>query len=133
MTDITHEEIRDLLPDALHATVDAERRKRIEDHLRTCADCASEMGVLQMVKDAPSFIPMIDAVKVSAKIRPYGGIPAERPRTTTRTWQMLAAAAAALLLAVTVTFRDSREERGGVGGLLSASCGICQAFLPPRS
>lgn len=112
MTDMTHEEIRDALPDLIHTTVDTGRRKQIEDHLRACAECASEMRVLQMVKGAPSFAPMIDAVAVSSKILPYGGIPAERPRRTTRMWQMLAAVAVVAVLAVTLMSRSSQEVRG---------------------
>jgi anti-sigma factor RsiW len=109
MTDMTHEQIRDALPDVVHSTIDRDRRLLIEDHLRACAECASEMRVLQMVKDAPSFVPMIDAVKVSSNILPYGGIPAERPRSRTRVWQTLAAVAAVVIVAVTLMSRGANE------------------------
>jgi anti-sigma factor RsiW len=105
MTDITHDEIRDALPDLLHGNVDADRRAAIENHLRSCAECASELRVLQMVKDAPSFAPMIDAVKVAAAIPPYGGVPVERPRAATRKFQWALAAAAAILIAGTLMLR----------------------------
>src|SRR5436305_6235193 len=105
MTDITHDEIRDALPDLLRGNVDADRRVVIENHLRSCADCASELRVLQMVKDAPSFAPMIDAVKVAGAIPPYGGVPVERPRTATRKFQWALAAAAVIFVAGTLMLR----------------------------
>ena len=115
MTDITHEQIRDSLPDLVNARLDSESRAQIESHLRSCAECASEVRVLQMVKNAPSFAPMIDAVKVSSSILPYGGIPAERPKTTTRVWQTLAALAAVVLVGVTVISRDTQDVRVPAG------------------
>ena len=105
MTDITHDEIRDALPDLLHGNMDADRRSAIENHLRSCAECASELRVLQMVKDAPSFAPMIDAVKVAGAIAPYGGVPVERPRAATRKLQWAVAAAAVILVAGTLMLR----------------------------
>lgn len=110
MTDITHDEIRDMLPDLLHAGLDPDRRQVVEDHLRSCAGCASEMRVLQMVKDAPSFAPMIDAVKVASAIPPYGGVPAERPRARNRIGQMAIAIAAVVLVAVTVMSRGNSSS-----------------------
>ena len=107
MTDITHEEVRDSIPELLHGKLDAEHRSAVEAHLRSCAQCASEMRILQMVKETPSFAPMIDAVKIASVIPPYGGIPVERPRTTTRIWQMTLAAAAVVLIAVTVMSRGA--------------------------
>lgn len=111
MTDINHQQIRDLLPDVVNDTVGGEQRRQIEDHLRSCSECASEMRVLQMVRDAPSFAPMIDAVTVSSKILPYGGVPVERPRSKFRAWQMVAAVAAVLLVALTLVPRASQPVR----------------------
>ncbi|MDQ6718658.1 MAG: zf-HC2 domain-containing protein [Gemmatimonadota bacterium] len=108
MTELTHEQIRDVLPDYLHGNVDTAQRARIESHLHGCAECASEMRLIRMVTDAPSFAPMIDAVKVSSVILPYGGVPAAKPRPRTRVWQMLAAVAVVLVGAVTLI------SRGGI-------------------
>src|SRR5437868_6617786 len=105
MTDITHDEIRDALPDLLHGNVDADRRAAVENHLRSCAECASELRVLQMVKAAPSFAPMIDAVKVADAIAPYGGVPVERPRAKIRQFQWALAASAVIVIAATVILR----------------------------
>jgi anti-sigma factor RsiW len=107
MTDITHDDIRDTLPDLLHDNVSADRRRAVEDHLRGCAECAAEMRVLQMVQTAHSFAPMIDAVKVSSAIPPYARIPLAAPQPTTRVWRMAVASAAVVLLAVTLVLRSS--------------------------
>jgi hypothetical protein len=54
---------------------------------------------------------MIDAVAVSSKILPYGGIRVERPRPKIRAWQMLSAVAAVLLVALTLIPRASQPVR----------------------
>ena len=110
MTELTHEQIRDILPDYLHGHVDPALRATIESHLHGCAECASEMRVLRMVNDAPSFAPMIDAVKVSSAILPYGGIPAEPARPRTRVQQMVLATAAVVLIAVTTFSRFTPQS-----------------------
>ncbi len=116
MTDMTHEQIRDLLPDVMHAAVDDAHRKQIEEHLRSCSECASEMRVLQMVKDAPSFAPTIDAVKVASVIPPYGGVPEARPRTQLA-WQTATLAIAAVALIAVSVIRSN--QLGGSGSAAS--------------
>ena len=66
--------------------------------------------MLQMVKDAPSFAPMIDAVKFASAIPPYGGVPVGRPRASNRAWQAAVAIAAVVLVAVTVMSRGSSSS-----------------------
>jgi len=110
MTDFTHDEIRDALPELLYGSLGAARRAEIEAHLRGCAECAVELRALQMVKDAPSFAPRIDAVRISAMIAPYGGVPAERPRRTRLVWQMATLAAALVLVVTAVVSRRNRES-----------------------
>ena len=110
MVEMTHEQVRDLLPDVLHARIGDRERALVESHLRSCAECASEMRVLQMVKSAPSFAPMIDAVKVSSAILPYGGVTAERPAARPRAWQLAVLVAAVALIAVTLIPRGNQPN-----------------------
>ena len=110
MTEITHGQVRDLLPDVLHARIGDRERALVESHLHSCAECASEMRVLQMVKNSSSFAPMIDAVKVSSAILPYGGVPTERPATRPRAWQLALAVAAVALIAVTLIPRGNQPN-----------------------
>lgn len=109
MTELTHEQIRDLFPEYLHGTVDPALRATIESHLRGCAECAAELSVIRMVKDAPSFAPMIDAVKISSAILPYGGIPAEPARPRTRVWQMALVTAAVAVTTLTTFSRFTSQ------------------------
>jgi anti-sigma factor RsiW len=110
MTDITHDEVRDALPELLHGNVDAARRAALENHLLGCDECASEMRVLQMVRAAPSFAPRIDATKVAAMIPPYGGIPAQRPAGKKIVWQMASAVAALVLVVAVVMTRGNTDS-----------------------
>lgn len=121
MTEMTHDEVRDELPDMLHGAGDARRREAIEAHLKSCASCAAELRVLQMVKGAPSFAPMIDAVRIASAIPPYGGVPSERPASRARTWQMGAAVAAVVIIVGTVITRGtSAPDAPPRGAVVSA-------------
>lgn len=108
MTEITHEQIRDLLPDSLHSVLDDHTRAMVEEHLHSCSECASEMRVLKMVMNAPSFAPMIDAVTVSSAILPYGGVPVQERPAGGRVWKMTLAFAAAAVLLLAVVTRDTK-------------------------
>lgn len=108
MTEITHEEIRELLPDLLHGGLDEGSRAVVEEHLRHCGECAEELRVLAMVKDAPTFAPAIDAVKIASRIQPYGRVIALPPvRSTSLSWQVAATLAAAVILVSIVVFRGA--------------------------
>jgi anti-sigma factor RsiW len=60
MSDCTNVEIRELLPDYLHARVSGADRGRVEAHLASCEDCAAELSVLGNVRQAYRRVPPVD-------------------------------------------------------------------------
>jgi anti-sigma factor RsiW len=52
MSDCPNVEIRELLPDYLSGTLSARRRAEVEGHLTTCGDCADELVLLRLVREA---------------------------------------------------------------------------------
>ncbi len=109
MTEITHDEIRELLPDLLHGGLPAELRALVEMHLASCAECAEELAVLRMVKDAPSFAPRIDAVKVASHFAPYrAAIPAQP--APARDWRRVATLVVAAVILVSVVIWRSAPD-----------------------
>lgn len=99
MTDITHDEMRDALPDLLHGTLGRNRRDAVENHLASCPECAAELDVLRMARDAPSFAPRIDAAKIASVIPPYARmLPEPARQRPSRQWQLARAVAAVVLV-----------------------------------
>jgi Putative zinc-finger len=112
MTEITHDEIRDALPDLLHDRLDAGLRQAVEKHLLSCAECRAELAVLRMVEAAPSFEPAVDAAKISAVIPPYAGVDQRAPAVHEAYWQASAMLVAVVLVAGSVVL--SRRESARV-------------------
>lgn len=133
MTEITHDEVREALPELLHGNVDADLRIVLENHLRGCAECGKEMRVLQLVKDAPSFAPRIDAVKVAAAIPPYGGVPAERPSRSKVIWRMASAVAVVMVVVATFVSRTDRAPIAKPARVASAGVTPEVVKTTPRS
>ena len=115
MTDITHDETRDALPDLLHGTLERSKRDAVEKHLASCAECAAELELLRMAKAAPSFAPMIDAARIASVIPPYSRILPETVRQRpSRYWQLATAAAAVVVLVVGALVLSRTGTPGGV-------------------
>ena len=90
-------EIKEMLPDLLHGTLTADVRARVDAHLGSCEECREELDVLQMVKSAAVFTPVISVDHVVRQIPPYRTIvPAVERPTTTRVVSWLVAATMAI-------------------------------------
>lgn len=50
MTDCPNGEIRDLLPDLVHARLDAAERDRVKEHVAGCAACTAEVALLERIR-----------------------------------------------------------------------------------
>ena len=99
MNKCTEIEIQEMLPDALHASLDGRERARLEAHLLTCESCRRDLDVLRAVKSAAIFAPAIDVDRVVRQIPPYGTIlPGVEKPARTRLVQWLVAAAVVLVL-----------------------------------
>jgi anti-sigma factor RsiW len=81
MTDCPNVEIREQLPEYLRGTLSAERHQEVEAHLAGCVDCAEELAVLRLVREAYSQAP---AVNVSAIV---SALPRPSSRPVVRSWR----------------------------------------------
>jgi anti-sigma factor RsiW len=86
MTDCPNVEIRELLPEYLGGTLSAHRRSEVEAHLASCEDCAEELALLRLVREA--YTEVAAPVNVNAIISSLPK-PVARPATrpAVRSWR----------------------------------------------
>jgi len=68
MTDCPRADVRDLLPDLLHDTLDVASRAEVERHLTTCASCTQELELLRSLRSALSDAPAVDVTRIAAAV-----------------------------------------------------------------
>ena len=68
MFDCANVEMRELLPELAAGTLDASARSRVEDHVRSCAECASELETLRAVRGAFAAAPTVDTRRIVAAL-----------------------------------------------------------------
>lgn len=82
MSDCPNVEIRELLPDYLSGTLSARRREEVREHVTACDDCARELALLQLVRDA--YVEATPPVNVGAIV---AAIPRRASRPASRSWR----------------------------------------------
>ncbi len=86
MSDCLNVEIRELLPEYLGGTLSASRRAEVDAHVGRCADCADELALLQLVREA--YAEATPAVNVGAIVAVLPRQAARRTaRPVTRSWR----------------------------------------------
>lgn len=99
MSDCTNGELRDLLPELMHGTLDAEKRRAVEAHVAACPECREELALLRAIRPALMGGPAVNAQRIAAAVN--ARVPASHaPRTVRRVRPWSIAIAAAALLAV---------------------------------
>lgn len=78
MTDCLNVEIRELLPEYLNGTLSATRRAEVEAHLVGCAECADELTVLRLVREAYDEAPAVNVNAIVAALPRRAARPAVR-------------------------------------------------------
>ncbi|HXG71725.1 MAG TPA: zf-HC2 domain-containing protein, partial [Gemmatimonadaceae bacterium] len=124
MTKCTAVEIRESLPDLIHAGVSGAEAERIEAHVAACADCREELRVLRTVHGAAVFAPSIDTQRIVRAIPPYAGVPVvERPSLPgrSRPYAWLAAAGVAIALGTVMVLNSGDDDLRTVPGVSPAS------------
>ena len=82
MSDCPNVEIRELLPDYLSGSLSASRRVEVESHVATCSDCADELALLRLVREA--YTATTPAVNVGAIV---AALPRKASRPVVRSWR----------------------------------------------
>jgi anti-sigma factor RsiW len=85
MSDCPNVEIRELLPDYLSGTLSARRREEVWEHVTACDDCAQELALLQLVREAyaEAYAEAMPPVNVGAIV---AAIPRRTSRPAMRSW-----------------------------------------------
>ena len=86
MFDCANVEMRELLADLAAGTLDDATRVRVERHVASCAECASELETLRLVRSAYAGTPTVDVRRIVAALpkpvpfpqRAHGGHPVKR-------------------------------------------------------
>ncbi len=86
MFDCANVEMRELLPELAAGTLDDATRARVERHVASCAECASELDTLRLVRSAYATTPSVDVRRIVAALpkpvplpqRAHGGQPVKR-------------------------------------------------------
>ena len=82
MTDCSNVEIRELLPDYLSGTLSDVRRNEVRAHVASCDDCAEELELLNLVRQA--YAEATPPVNVNAIV---SALPKRAARPVVRSWR----------------------------------------------
>lgn len=95
MFDCANVEMREVLPELAAGTLDAATRARVEQHVASCVECASELETLRLVRSAYASAPAVDVRRIVAalpKAAPAARVAATRTRITRwMDWRVAAA------------------------------------------
>jgi hypothetical protein len=108
MTDCPNVEIRELLPEYLGGTLSASRRAEVEAHLASCDDCAEELALLRLVRQAyASTTPTVDVGGIVAALPRKSVRPVRRSWRTSQAFQIAAAVSFIALGGISLTVARS--------------------------
>ena len=138
MSDCPNVEIRELLPEYLNGTLSARRREEVREHVTACDDCAQEMALLQLVRQA--YVEVTPAVNVHAIV---SALPRRASRPARRSWrstQALQIAAAVsfvtlggISLAVARSFFNGNPTAAPVETMIAANTTAVSTDIPAIS
>jgi hypothetical protein len=109
MTDCPYAEMRDLLPDWVHGSLNGSAASQVARHVAACAACRAESELLRSMRSALHREPTIDIQRVAAAVtaRTLG---ASHRRASPRPWRFIAggiAVAASLLIGALLLRSDA--------------------------
>jgi anti-sigma factor RsiW len=143
MFDCANVEMRELLPELAAGTLDAASRARVESHVQGCAECASELETLRLVRASFTGAPPLNTRRIVAALpkRPLqGSRPASpTPRVAARWVDWRVAAALTMItvggLSVAVTQRHQTDRRGPIDSAvvsdIDSAVRMTEARTPP--
>jgi anti-sigma factor RsiW len=132
MGDCINTEIRDALPDLVHARLDASERARVEAHVAACSECSAEVELLRRAAAVLALgAPRMDARRIAAAVAASPRPSADQPRPIfgrPRLYQLAAAVVLVVLGAglIRMTLQsgsdvDPRTARGPTAVVTPAS------------
>jgi len=135
MFDCANVEMRELLPELAAGTLDAPTRARVEAHVATCTECASELETLRLVRGAFASAPAVDTRRIVAALpKPPIVAPLPRPQVAPRRWMDWRVAAALTMVTVgglSVVVSQRRQQNGEDGHAAALPRAETTLVVPP--
>lgn len=141
MFDCANVEMRELLPELAAGTLDAATRARVEQHVGSCAECASELETLRLVRSAYASAPAVDVQRIVAalpKAAPAArgtAPPMPKPITRWMDWRVAAAltmiTVGGLSLAITQRSASRSSARDSLTTFSPVDSGTQRAAVGP--
>ena len=100
MFDCANVEMREVLPELAAGTLDARTRAQVEEHVASCAECASELETLKLVRGAYAAAPAIDVRRIVAALPKAPVAAPARTTAPVRRWMDWRVAAALTVITV---------------------------------
>src|SRR5688500_12481254 len=122
MFDCANVEMRELLPELAAGSLDAAARARVEAHVATCAECASELETVRAIRAAFASTPAVDTHRIVAALpKPPAVAPSRRRQMARRRWMDWRVAAALTMVTVggLSVAVSQRRQPGGPDGRAS--------------
>lgn len=130
MSDCANVEMRELLPELAAGALDGATRTGVEQHVAACAECASELEMLRLVRSAFGTAPEVDVARIVAALPRQSSVASVPARATpVKPWMdwRIAAALTTItvgVLSLAVTQRiPSRSEIGAHDTVIAKSFG----------
>ena len=134
MSDCANVEMRELLPELASGTLDAATRTRVAAHVQSCAECASELDMLRLVRDAFAATPSIDTQRIVAALpKPLVSAPVRAGRRASVTRWVDWRVAAALTMITVGGLSVAVSQRFGNEGTKPSRVDTSVAVAPPES
>jgi len=128
MSDCLNVEIREALPEYLRGVLSASRRAEVEAHLATCGDCAEELAVLRLVREAYAEAPAMNVSAIVAALPRKSSRPAMRSWRHSQAFQIAAAvsfiALGGISLAVARSFFNGNPTGAPIDTVVSVSATV---------
>jgi len=109
MNDCPRADIRDVLPDWVHGTLDTASEATVSAHVEQCADCAAEADLLRMARAALAKAPHIDTQRIAIAVKAASA----QPRENRRRWPAVAGLFAVAAGIAVVMFGGASEGENG--------------------
>lgn len=137
MSDCPNVEIRELLPEYLNGTLSARRRAEIEGHLTSCGDCAGELALLRLVREAYADTTPVNVRAIVSALPRRASRPARRSWRTSHAFQIAAAVSFITLggisLAVARSFFNGNPTAATVDTMIAANTTAVSTDMPAIS
>ncbi|MDQ3697542.1 MAG: zf-HC2 domain-containing protein [Gemmatimonadota bacterium] len=115
MTDCPRADVRDVLPDWVHGTLDAATHATVSSHVARCAECRAEAEMLRGMRAVLRAAPVVDTARIAGAVRQARS--RQRLFTPWRAGIGVVALAASLVAAAVLVRNEPRGAPGAGAGL----------------